>query len=112
MLQKFLRDARSLVDIAAADAQRLIHDGRIVEDKSLFTGGCAVGFEHFHFFFEQPGRQFTGIRNRRRTANEYRIATVKARNAAQAPQHVAEMASKNSAVGMKLIDYDVAEIFE
>ncbi len=43
VLQKFLRDARGFVDIAAANAQRAIHYRRIVENERLLRGRRAIG---------------------------------------------------------------------
>src|SRR5882762_7852639 len=51
--QEFLHHARRFVDVAAPNAQRAIHDGRIVKNKSLFGSGCAVGAENFDFGFEK-----------------------------------------------------------
>src|SRR5580704_1544637 len=112
MLQKFLCDARSLIDIAAADAKRAIYYRRIIKDESLFARRSAVSVEHFHFLFEQTRGQFTGIRNRRRTANELRITAVKIRNPPDPPQHVTQMAAEHAAIGVKLVNHDVAKIFE
>ncbi len=110
--QKLLRHARSFLDVAAANAKRAIDDRRIVKNECLFARGRAIRIEHFHFFFEQARRQFAGIRYCCRTTNKPRIAAVEVRNASQTPQHIAEMAPKDSAVGVKFIDHDVAKIFE
>src|SRR4029077_2372888 len=50
--------------------------------------------------------------DRRRAANELRVAPVKIRDATQTPQHIAKMAAKNSAVGVKLIDHNIPKVFE
>ena len=52
-LQKFLSDTRGFIDVAAANAQRAIHDRRIVKDKSFFGCGSAVRVENFDFGFEK-----------------------------------------------------------
>jgi hypothetical protein len=41
-----------------------------------------------------------------------RIATIKARDAAQTAQHVTQVAPENSAVGVQLVEDDVTEVFE
>ena len=57
VFQEFLGDAGGFVDVAAANAERAIHDRRIVEDESFLGGGRAVGVEHFDFRFEQARRR-------------------------------------------------------
>src|SRR5467141_3506929 len=112
VFQEFLRHARSFVDIAAADAERAIHDGRIVENESFLCGGRAVGIEDFDFGFEKAGSEVAGIGNGCRATDELRIAAVEASDAAKAAQHVAQVAAEDAAVGVQFVDHDVTEVFE
>jgi len=40
------------------------------------------------------------------------IAAVEASDAAEAAQHVAQVAAEDAAVGVQFVDHDVAEVFE
>src|ERR1700687_3419071 len=53
VFQEFLRHARSFIDVAAANAERAIYDGRIVENECLLRGWSAVGIQDFDFGFEK-----------------------------------------------------------
>ena len=112
MLQEFLRYAGGLVQVAATDAQRAIHHRRIVENESFLRGWCAVRIEDCDFGFEESSSELAWISDRRGATDELRIAAVEAGDAAQAAQHVAQMAAENTAVGVQLIEDDVAEVFE
>src|SRR6266851_450243 len=45
VLQKFLSHARGFIDVAAANAERAIYDGRIVENECLLRGWRAIGIQ-------------------------------------------------------------------
>ena len=92
--------------------ERAIHHRRIVEDERFLGGGRAVGVENFHLCLDQSRGQIARIRDRRRAAHELRLASVKARDAPQTPQHVAQMAAEHAAIRVQLIDHDVAQILE
>ena len=111
-IQKFLRHARGFIDVAAADAKSAIDDRWIVENKSFFRCRRAVGVQNFDVRFEKPPCQLSGIGNCGGAANELRVAAVEARDAAETPEHVAQMAAKNATIGVQLVDYNVAQIFE
>ncbi len=111
-LQEFLRDARRLVDVAAADAQKTVHHRRIVEDEKFFARGRAVFLDHLEFGFRQPRRQFARIRDRRRGADELRVRAVETRDAPQPPQHVGQVAAENAAIGVQFVQHHVAQILE
>ena len=53
VFQEFLRHPRGFIDVAAADAEGAIDDGRVVKDEGFFRGGSAVGVEDFDFGFEK-----------------------------------------------------------
>ena len=111
-LQEFLRDARRLVDIAAADSQKAIHDRRIVENEKFLSGGRAVFLDHLEIGFRQARRQFARIGDRRRGANELRIRAVEARDAPQPPQHIGQVAAEHAAIGVQLVQHDIAQVFK
>ncbi len=53
VLQEFLSDAGRFVDVAAADAERAIHDRRVIKDECLFRSRRAVRGLHFHIIFNE-----------------------------------------------------------
>ena len=53
VFQEFLGHTRRFIDVAAADAQGAIHNGRIVENESFLRGGRAVGIQDFDFGFKK-----------------------------------------------------------
>ena len=110
--QQLLRHPRRLVQIASANSEIAIHHRRIVKHKKFLRGGRAILLDNLHFFFDQLRRQLSGIRNRRRAANELRLRSIKFRDAPQPSQHVGQVAAEYAAVGMQLIDHDVPQIFE
>ncbi len=112
VFQKFLGHARGFVDVAAADTQRAIHDGRIVENESFFRGGSAVRIEDFDFGFEKARSEFPGIGDGCGATNKLRIAAVKTRDAAESAENIAKMATEDAAVGVQFVDDNVAKIFE
>ena len=111
-IQEFLRHARGFIDVAPANAESPIDDRWIVEDEGFFRRGRAVGIQDFDFRFEKAACQIFGIGNRSGAANELRVAAVEARDASETAEDVAQVAAKHAAVGVKLVDDDVAQIFE
>ena len=112
VVQEFLGHARGFIDVAAADAQRAIDDRGIVENKCFFRGRGAVGVQHFDVGFEEPCGQIAGIGDGGGAADKLRIAAVKPSDAPQATKHVAQVAAEDAAVGVQLVDDDVAQVFE
>ena len=112
VLQEFLRDARGLVDVAAANAQRPIDHGRIVENKRFLGGRRAVRIQHFDLRLKKARGQLTGIRNRGGAANELRFASIKSCDTAQAAKDITQMTAENAPVSVQLVEDDVAQILE
>src|SRR5437899_8524348 len=110
--QEFLRHARRLVDVAAANAEGAIHHRRVVEGERFFRGGRAIRGDDFHLRFDQPRGQIARIGNRGRAADELRLASVKSRNAAKPPQHVREVAAEDAAGAVQFVENDVAQVFK
>src|SRR6266568_4247809 len=112
VFQKFLRDARGFIDVAAANAQRAIHDGRVVKHEGFFRGWCAVRMEDFDFGFEKTRGEVAGIGDGCRATNELRFAAVKSSDAPEAAQNIAQVAAEDAAVSVQFVEDDVAQIFE
>src|SRR6266704_560630 len=112
VFQKFLRDARGFIDVAAANAQRAIHHGRVVKHEGFFRGWCAVRMEDFDFGFEKACSEVAGVGDGCGATNKLRIAAVKSSDAAEAAQNIAQVAAEDAAVSVQLVEDDVAQIFE
>src|SRR6266481_4463104 len=110
--KKFLGHARGFIDVAAADAQRAIHDGRIIENESFLRGGRAVRIEDFDLRFEKACSEVAGIGDGRGAADELGIAAVETCNPAKAAENVTQMAAEDAAVSVQFVENDVAEIFK
>src|SRR5260370_33186233 len=110
--QKFLRDARGFIDVAAANAQRAIHAGWVVKHEDFFRGWCAVRMEDFDFGFEKACSEVAGVGDGCGATNKLRIAAVKSCDAAEAAQNIAQVAAEDAAVGVQLLEDDVGHIFE
>jgi len=112
VLQEFLADAGSFIDVAASNAKGAIDHRRVVKDKGFFRGGCAIGGLHFDLRFNQARSEFAGICNGGGAADELGFATVEPRDASQAAKDIAQVASKDAAVSVEFVDNDVFQIFE
>src|SRR5713226_2147416 len=86
--QEFLRHARRFVDVTAADAQRAIHDRRIVENESFLRGGRAVRIEDFDLGFEKPCSKVAGVGDGCGAADELWIAAVETGDAAKPAEDI------------------------
>ena len=80
--------------------------------KNFSAGRRAIFLDHLEIGFRQPRCQLARIRNGRRRADELRIRAVKARDAAQSAQHVGQVAAEHAAIGVQLIQHDVAQILK
>ena len=99
-------------EVRAADAELAIHDRRIDEDEELLAArGAALG-DVRERPLRQPLGQLPRIGNRRRRADELRIRTVVTGDAPEPPEHVAQMTAEHAAIGVQLVDHDVAQVLE
>src|SRR5713226_1007478 len=110
--QEFLRHARRFVYIAAADAQRAIHNRRIVENEGFLRGGRAVRIEDFDLGFEKACSKVAGVGDGCGAADELRIAAVKTGDAAKPAEDITQMAAEDAAIGVQFIEDNVAQVFE
>jgi len=95
-IQEFLRHPRGFIDVTAADAERAIDDGRIVEDEGFLRGWRAVGIQNFDVRFEKPPCQLSGDWQSWRSSNEIAARVRKKRRCAAAGADIAEMAAENA----------------
>src|SRR5262249_21996160 len=87
-VEQFIRDAARLVQIAAADSERTIDHGRVVEHDEFVARRCAVALDQLE---RQPGERFRKllwVRDRRRAADELRRRSVEFADALQSAQQV------------------------
>jgi hypothetical protein len=90
----------------------LVDHGRIVKNKIFFAAGRAIVVNQFDFLFQQARGQLLWIGDGGRAADELRLGAVKRADPLQPPQHVVEVAAKNAAIAVQLINHHVLEIFK
>ncbi len=96
-----------LADRRAALLQRLVDHGRVPHRDLAPRAGRAVAVDKPHVVeARQPLRQLDGVGDRRAREQEPRLGAVCRRRAAQPPQHVAHVRSKDAAVHVRLVDDD------
>ena len=111
-VEQLPRDAPRLVQISAADAQRAVHHRRVVKHHEFLTRRRTVVVHQVERQTRKRFRQLLRIGDGRRAANELRRRSVKFANAFQAPQQIRQMAAVHAAIGVQLIDHDIAQILE
>ena len=99
-------------DVAAPDAQRAIHHRRIVEDENLLAAGRAVFREDFDCDSVSRSASSPGLAMVAEQQMNCGDAAVEARDAAQPAQHIAQVAAEDAAIGVQLVQHDVAQILE
>src|SRR6185369_2933951 len=100
------------LDVRSTYAKLTVDDRRVVEENMLFTFTRATFLDEFERLSGEFLREFLGIRYRRRRADELRFASVKFANSSQPPKHIRDVASKNAAVGVQLIQNHKLQIFK
>ena len=111
-LQKLPGNTPRLIYIAAADAQKPVHDRRIVKHKIFFGRRRSVSGQHFHAAADEPSGKLPGIGDRCRRKNELRLPAVKPGDAPEPAQHVRQVTAENAPVGVQLIDDDILQVLE
>ncbi len=112
LAEQIARQAHAFHQNAAAYAELFVNQWGIVDDEVLVTVGCAVVVDHHHVVFDQFSRQLARVANGGRGHDELRVAAVVARHPSQTPQHVGDVRSKNTAVGVQFIQDDVTQVGE
>ena len=78
----------------------------------LLAARRPVVIDQLEVFLGEILRQFLGIGNGGRAADELRLRAVECRNALEAAQHVGKVAPEHSAISVQLVDDDVAQVLE
>ena len=90
----------------------MVDDRRVDEDEELLAARRAALVDELERLLGEPLGQLARVRNRRRRAEEDRVRSVVPADAAQPPQHVAQVAAEHAAVGVQLVDDHVAQVLE
>ncbi len=109
------RERYRLLHVARADAELLVHDGRVVEEEFPLSARRAAVVDELDvalFEPEEARRVLARISDRRRRADEQRARPVKARDAHQAADHVGDVRPEDAAVRVELVDDDVLQRLE
>ena len=111
-VEKSLCDTACLGDIAAANSQLPIDHRWIIEDEIFLPAGGAVFGNRGYRLPGQGFGQLFGISDCGAATDELRLGTVKLTDAFEPPENVGGVAAENAAIGMQLVDHDVAQILE
>ena len=103
---------RVSLEIRAADAELMVDDRRVDEDEELLAARRAALVDELERLLGEPLGELARVGNRRRRAEKDRVRSVVPADAAQPPQHVAQVAAEDAAIGVQLVDDDVAQVFE
>ena len=103
---------RVSLEVRAPDAELMVDDRRVDEDEELLAARRAAPVDELERLLGEPLGELARVRDRRRRAEEHRVRPVVAADAPQPPQHVAEVAAEHAAIGVQLVDDDVAQVLE
>src|SRR5262249_50705237 len=109
---EFLSDPGGFSHIAAPNAQVAIDHRRVVKDKEFFARWRTVFRETFKFRLGEMLCQLRLIGDGCGTRDEIWSGSVKLSDTPEASQNVGEMASKDAAISVQLVEHDVPQIFE
>src|SRR5438034_4890088 len=98
LIDEEIRDCLTFLYVRPANSQCLVYDRRIAKEKMFFSGGRTVFFDQFHGLLQKFGSELLRIGDRGRTANELRVAAVKASDSFQSSKNVGDMATENSTI--------------
>ena len=111
-LEELARDTAGLAQIRAADAQLVIDDRRVDEEEELFAARCAVFGHELERPLDERFSELLRVGNCRGGADECRVRSVVQTDSAQTAQHIRQVAAKDAAVGVELVDDDIAKVLE
>jgi hypothetical protein len=108
-LRERRRDPPRRLHVAAPDAPRAVDDGRVVDVEDAPAARGAALRDRRDRGLEQALGVLARVGDRRRTQDEDGPGPVKGRDALQPAQHVGDVAAEDPAIGMHLVDDDVAQ---
>ena len=101
-----------LEDGGAAHPHAAIDQRRVPEPDAARRAWCSVAVDAVHGALEQSLGELGRIADRRRAGDDRGLAAVEAAQPEEPPQHVGEVRAEDAAVGVELVDDDVAQILE
>jgi hypothetical protein len=111
-LHRHAGDARGLRAGRGADAEVRVHHRGVPQEEVAFAGRRTTLGDRGHRFADQSLGQFPGVRDGRGTQHEHRIRAVEPADATQPPDHVGDVGTEHTAVGMHLVDDHEAQVLE
>ncbi len=106
------RELRGLAEIGRADAELGVDDRRVVADEHLVAGRRPALGDLLDRLADEAARQLARVRDRRRRHDELRRRAIVPADPAQPSQHVGQMRAEDAAIGVQLVDHDVAQVLE
>ena len=101
-----------IAERAGAKAELLVQERRIPDDDLAFGAPGGVRIDDGRRLAGELERQLAGVRDRRGRKQELRFGTVDPREPAQASQDVRHVRAEDSAVDVRLVDHDEAQVRE
>jgi len=97
---------------ALADPEARVHHRRIDEDQDLLAARRARAVDDHDVVLDVPPCELLRVRDRRRGEDEDRVRAVERADPAQPAQDIRDIAPEHPAIGVELVQDDVAEVFE
>jgi hypothetical protein len=97
---------------ARAEPEVRVEQRRVPDDDLPLRLGRRVSLDHRRGLSRQRQRQLSRVRDRRRREQELRLGVVHTREPAQPPEHVCDVRPEDTAVHVRLVDDDVAQVVE
>ena len=102
----------ALAQCARPKLQGLVEHGRVPEGDRPGRARSGVVVDHGRIEAEERTRQLAGVGDRRRGEQELRLRPVDLRCPPEPPQDVSHVRAEDTAVDVRLVDDDVAEVGE
>ncbi len=112
MFQEARRDPLRFDYGAASDAQLGVDERGVVDQEVTFPARRRVLIDQGHGRLDQARRQLGRVADRGGGRDELRLAAVEPADATQATQDVRHMRAEDAAVGVHLVDDDIAQVGE
>ncbi len=104
--------AGRVAERGGAHAKLLVQQLGVPEHHGALCAWRSVIADHGRLDAEQPLRELTGVRDRRRGEQELRLRAVHRGRAAQAAKDVADVGAEDASVHVRLVDDDIAEVLQ
>ena len=110
--QGFRCNVRRLVQGRTADSHGPVHQGRVLDHHVFLVPGGPVFHDQLDRFLQEGLRQFPGVGDGGRAADERRFRAVEGADALEPADHVGQVGAEDPPVPVEFVQDDVAEVLE